>query len=289
MNRDIAMILESLVYRGLLISSATLSMYLGYRLLSVAPRIPKPMAQRRLPEAHDFEARSGKTTVKFKTSTPGLFFAFFGALIIVAQLIRPPELDFVEQTVKQPSAATTSTDSGNLQPRVTQPKITPRRAEGPRTDRTTTPTSAHSPVVRNRSGTAIRPQAATAPNHNTDSQELHDEAAVSERPSPSGTIDLAQAKLSEDPKDEVESKSAHFGDGWMRFSGGFAPGTTHGTFSHSEPLVRPRLEERRLHLMDEQHSHCFGNNTPASKPLYDERRLYEQRLYEDRPDSWRRF
>ena len=285
MNRDIAMILESVVYRGLLISSATLSMYLGYRLLRVVPRVPKPIAQRRLPEAHDFEAHSGKTTVKFRTSAPGLFFAFFGALVIVAQLIRPPELDFVEQTVKQP--VPTSTISGNLHPGLMQPQVNSRSAEASPADRTPAPMKPQSPVAGKRSQTAIRPPASAAPPQNPDTQKLPDEEAISVQPPPLVPGNVGDVKPAEEREDEVESKSAHFGSGWMGFSGGIQPGLTRRTISHAAPFRGPTPEElrrQRLENLRYSGSHCFGGSVATSKPLYGERRLHE-----DVPESWDRF
>jgi hypothetical protein len=86
MGRDELLLICLLLYRLMVNGSGILSMYFGYRLLSNStgnsekPSRPDEMA-----------AKHGSSTVVLRTSRPGLFFALFGAAVLIAGLIRPPE------------------------------------------------------------------------------------------------------------------------------------------------------------------------------------------------------
>jgi hypothetical protein len=128
LDRDVALILASYAYRAVVAACGALSMFLGYRLLARSAQVPtlvraKPLKSKTeipgsevsQPVAHvsyehekradksEFIAKYGNTSVNFKSTSQGLFFALFGAAVIVVQLVRAPEIYFEHQATRPPS------------------------------------------------------------------------------------------------------------------------------------------------------------------------------------------
>jgi hypothetical protein len=99
MGRDELLILGSTVYRLIWLGSGMLAMFFGYRLLQSSGRTQARSGADRLAAKH------GSSSLVLTTSKPGVFFALFGAAVIIAGLVRQPEWTFQKQTYEPVKAA----------------------------------------------------------------------------------------------------------------------------------------------------------------------------------------